>query len=656
MKQKYIIFLGFYFIFANSIFSQIVNEGTLQIKSSTTVYFGDEYTNKTTATHNNDGDLYLNSNFINNGATTSTSGTTFFNSSVNSIQTISGSTSPVNFYNLEVDNSLTGVSVEDNFGLYVTNTVALNSGDLRLVGDAQLIQTNNVANSGSGKLLRDQQGVSSAYAYNYWSSPVHTAGVFKFNGGLFDGTDSANKPFSPQQVQFNSGSPYNGIPSSVDGSGNVTTPLTINDSWLYTYSPDDTGYSGWDKKTKDSPINPGEGFIMKGTNTLVETQNYVFKGTPNNGEYSFVVAVGESALLGNPYPSALNCTEFILDNMSSPPDSRTTSNTIDAALYFWVEGGSSSHNLSDYLGGYATRNLATGVPASTVPTGISGLGTPNLTAPKQHMAVSQGFFVDIIGDGNIVFKNSQRVFKTESSGESVHFKAASNTIKSTIRIGHEDPEGFHRQLALVFMPESYADLNFNSGYDAIMTSVREDDIFFIIENDLDKKYVIQGVGAYDNSYEFPLGLIITEEGEHTIMLDAVENFSETVYIKDQVLDTIYNLSAANFIPSLSPGEYLDRFKLVFKPKEVLSEDEIEDEITDKILKVYYNNNNILISNKGDLKLNNVSIFNMLGQQLINVNTNLLNEPAITIPFAYKKGIYLIVVFTYQGRTTYKIIN
>jgi hypothetical protein len=67
MKQKYITFLCFFFISATAIFSQIVNDGTLQITSSTVVYFGGQYTNN--ATHNNNGYLHLNSDFINNGIT-----------------------------------------------------------------------------------------------------------------------------------------------------------------------------------------------------------------------------------------------------------------------------------------------------------------------------------------------------------------------------------------------------------------------------------------------------------------------------------------------------------------------------------------------------------------------------------------------------------
>ena len=121
MNTKTLIFLTYCILIPELIFSQIINKGTLQIKSSTIVYFENEYINQIAGIHNNDGDLYLNNNLINHGTTVSNSGTTYFNSSSNAVQTISGTSNSVNFYNLEVNKPLTGVSVVNNYGLIVKN-------------------------------------------------------------------------------------------------------------------------------------------------------------------------------------------------------------------------------------------------------------------------------------------------------------------------------------------------------------------------------------------------------------------------------------------------------------------------------------------------------------------------------------------------------
>lgn len=667
MKLKNLILAYTYLLFIPIGFAQIVNSGTLKINASTTVYFGDEYTNKTGATHNNDGDLYLNSNFINNGTTVATAGTTYFVSATNAIQTISGSTNNINFYNLQLNLSAVGkkgVSVVDNFGLFVKNSVSLLSGDLRLVGEAQLIQTHTGitanTNSDPGKLLRDQQGIASTYGYNFWSSPVNNGGTFSFTGNLFDGTDSSINSFAPQQIAFSTGSPYNGTPSVLDGSSNVVTPLKISTDWLYKYSRGAaSGYASWVALTSTSTLSPGEGYTMKGSGTASSSQNYVFKGVPNDGTYTFSITSGESSLLGNPYPSALDCTKFINDNLS-----------VVTTLYFWVDGGSTSHYLSDYLGGYATRNLTGGTPPSLASSLIGGLGTSSsVTGPSQYMAVGQGFFVEAVGTGTITFDNSQRVFQTEGSGASTYYKTSSgnedntkskgdterNRGNSFIRIGYEDPEGFHRQLLLGFLPESPADINYNPGYDALMSDEREDELFYIIENDFTKKYVIQGVGAFDINDEFPLGLKISQEGQHTIMLDTVENIDGVVvFLKDKELRRVYDLSTSNFKFDLPAGEYLNRFSLVFKSLQSLGE---EDFVLNNEINVYYNKNKgIVINNQGGLQLDNVFVFNTLGQKITQVKNNLLNQSEIIIPFNQKQGMYLVVVSSEKGTETYKIIN
>jgi hypothetical protein len=641
-------------IFLNVVsYSQIINKGKLQIEPLTDVYFAEAYTNTASGEHHNDGELYINQSFTNDGSTTSVSGTTFFNSLTNPLINISGATGNINFYNIEVNVTVgtEGVSVVDNFGLIVGHEVNLVSGNLRLVGEAQLVQTHtgvNANTSGSGKLLRDQQGISNTFGYNFWSSPVNNnAGSFSLNGGLFDGTDATINSFSPQQVSFNYGFPYNGVAAVVDGSNNVTTPLTISDRWLYKYSPSTSGYGGWEKIDLNSPLSPGIGFSMKGTG--VSNQNYVFKGIPNDGIYTFTLKAGESELLGNPYPSALDSYEFITDNLGVIED-----------IKIWVDGGSSSHYLSNYLGGYSVQNLSGGVAPSVI-TSILGTGLASGLIPKQYIAVAQGFFVQALMDGNVIFNNSQRAFKIEDGVESNFYKTSNakesdkfnveETI-SRIRIGYEDPELFHRQLLLGFLPNSTANLDSNIGYDGMMMDSRDDEVFFIIENDLTKKYVIQGVGAYDNTYEFPIGIIITQQGNHSIMLDDVENFTEPVYIKDNLLNTTYNLSESSFSPNLSPGEYLDRFSIVFNSI-TLNNANI---FNDNDLRVYYTNNNIIINNIKNIPLSKVKIFNELGQQVVELNNNELHQQKVTIPFAHQKGLYIVQIESELRKKGFKIIN
>ena len=112
--------------------------------------------------------------------------------------------------------------------------------------------------------------------------------ITSLTNSLYDGTDADINPYSPTQVSFNSAGSYNGIPSIVDGGGNVTTPLSINRYWLYKhYQP-----TSWVQIDETTNLSPGLGYTMKGTNTGDADQNYVFKGDPNNGNYQIAVNTG----------------------------------------------------------------------------------------------------------------------------------------------------------------------------------------------------------------------------------------------------------------------------------------------------------------------------------------------------------------------------
>ncbi|MFC0604893.1 T9SS type A sorting domain-containing protein [Winogradskyella pulchriflava] len=627
-------------------YSQIMNEGILKIKPSTDVYFEAAYINTASGTHESHGNLYLNHSFTNDGTTViPTSGTTYFKSSDNPVLNISGASNEIRFYNLEIDVTgidAKGVTVADNFGVIVDNGLHLTNGDFRLVGDAQLVQssTTDLNTISNGDLLVDQQGYASGFKFNYWSSPVNRNGTFSLIASKFDGTDSSINPFQQTEMLFNSGSPYDGLPSILDGFGNVTTALTINTQWLYKYLQGTGLYTDWVALDQNSDLNPGEGYTMKGPNSLLAEQNYVYSGTPNNGEYLMPIATGQQSLLGNPYPSAIDAHQFITDNL-----------LLLDALYFWVDGGSTSHVLTEYLGGYAIRNLTGGITPSVASPLISGIGTSgSVTAPTQYVPIGQGFFVDAYGSGNITFNNAQRLFST---GSFLGGRQAQEALNQYIRIGYEDTEGFHRQLLLGFMPNSNADINYNIGYDAVLNEHRDNELFFVIENDEEKKYAIQGLSTFNESLEIPLGVLISSAGTHHIMLDSVENFQHTVYLKDNELNITHNLSDSSFDVNLPLGNHLNRYSIVFLPQETLS---VNDETSENIDVFFDGNKHFIIHNYNQLEIKTIKIFNVLGQEILQLNSNLNHQNRLQIPFNKNKGIYLIQVETANSKLTKKVPN
>ncbi len=645
-------------------FSQIVNEGILKIKDGTTVYFADTYTNKVGATHNNEGNLHLNADLINNGTMVlsanadTANGITYFDSSTATIQNISG-TNAVVFENLEVNMSnatVKGVSVADNTELVVEKGVTLTSGDLRLVNEAQLIQkhTGTNANSGTKNLLRDQQGTVDVYNYNYWSSPVSgaTANQYQVGEVLFDGSDAGTNPFTPQQVTFSSASPWNGTPATLTA-GTVTTPTNLESYWIWKFENqtiDDL--NGWTLLRNNTAINAGIGFTLKGNGAATANQNYTFKGKPNDGTYTYVLGVGNSTMLGNPYPSALDANKFINDNAAVLSDVNTPSATT-GAIYFWEHWGGNSHYQSDYQGGYATYTLAGGTPPTSHPL-VNGGGTSSGINGQRYIPVAQGFFVESNTGGTVTIDNSQRIFKVEAA-DSHFFRNANNPSQTDevdttprIRLAYNNPQGYYRQIMTAFIDQTHD--RHDIGYDARMADVNNDDMFWETNN---VPFVIDA-RPFSIEKQIPIGLHVSTEGTHKIYLFEAENFTNPIYILDTETGYTTDIRQGDFEVDLVAGEYLDRFKLVFQPQSPL---DINDVLNEN-LNVFYTNTSqeIVIKNPNAIKILDVSIFDAIGKLIKKVNQNeFTNISEIKLPFHVASGTYIIRVNSDKGKGGFKII-
>jgi hypothetical protein len=131
-----------------------------------------------------------------------------------------------------------------------------------------------------------------------------------------------------------------------------------------------------------------------------------------------------------------------------------------------------------------------------------------------------------------------------------------------VRIDFENPDGFTRQLALGFVEDNSATDGVDYGYDAPNIEDLQDDLNWIIE---DNRYIIQGVGAFDTTKYYPLGMFLTNSGEVSISLNALENFqnSVNVYLYDLELDEYTVLNETDYTQNLSAGTYVNRYFVAF---------------------------------------------------------------------------------------------
>lgn len=506
--------------------------------------------------------------------------------------------------------------VENDRGLTLTHQLKLD-GIIDLVGESQLIQRNNsdLVSSTTGKIEIDQQGTSNKYDYNYWSSPVSRISNNSNNNGfsiaevLKDGTLVNN----PRDLNFTSRNVRDGAP------GDATTAATISGRWLYKYGNTTSNtYANWEYAGPNGNQVSGEGWTMKGTGATGTIQNYVFVGKPNNGNINLDIDSGNDYLVGNPYPSALDAHEFISDN----PDT-------DGTVYFWEHWGGNTHILANYQGGYATYNFSGGVGNATIGTSnpdVNQGGIPT-KRPEQYIPVGQGFFVTGINDnGQIRFRNDQRQFVKESSGQSLFVSAPGATPvaaagdintpsdpRMKIRLGFDSSNLIHRQLLVTV--DNNATFGIDRGFDGKLLDEQIDDMAWKTANE---KLTIQGVPAIGDQTELPLFIKLNNNSTFNIVIDELKNVpvDQDIFVKDALLNTYVNIKDTTYTsPMLSAGNYNDRFYITFSQQGTLSTETTQVSDSDLIIYTPRGLKELHVKTSNTILLEDLTLINMLGQQV-----------------------------------------
>lgn len=542
----------------------------------------------------------------------------------------------------EVEVEVGGKLVLDtNTRLQVTNGIELN-GEIRLTGSSQLIQTHTGTSqiTGAGNLFVDQNSdLASVYRYNFWSAPVNSGSGYTVSGVMKDGTVVTSASSTAPDLNFTSG---------FDGS---TGPLTLSSYWIYGFLNDDDR-DGWQQKFESGSFNVGEGFLLKSPGAA---QNYTFKGTPNDGDFSFTVDADKTSLLGNPYPSALDANQLFIDSANL------------ATLYFWEHqneqttgSNNEGHFLSGYIGGYGYRNATMGTAADTSITGTAGLGGGTYTAPGRYIPIGQGFFVETASGlpATVNFNNGQRFFETEA-GDSFFFKGKKAKTEAidypVLKLGFEakSEEGnyIHSQVGISFSEGKTFD--FEVGFDSKKAIIKDSDIYFQLHDNADK-LVIAGVQEISEDLKIPVTLKIATTEAVFIMLDEKRNIREAIFLYDSIEDVYHDMSEPVTL-HLPENTYSDRFYLAFKKGTLSNADHFLE--TSFIFYSKYSKNEFVLENINNKLLTNVSLYTLLGHKILSVtDKNQLKEKGIFLKCnTISKGMYLLKITTTEGTISKKVL-
>ena len=203
-----------------------------------------------------------------------------------------------------------------------------------------------------------------------------------------------------------------------------------------------------------------------------------------------------------------------------------------------------------------------------------------------------------------------------------------------VRIDFTTPNGYVRHLLLGFTSDNAATDGVDYGYDGLNADNFPDDLNWMIEDD---RYVIQGVGAFDDSKIYPLGLFLSNSGDIEIKLAALENFTEDidVYVYDAVLDTYTQINDSDYLGYSDSGEYTDRYFITFSERNTpdidtslsLEENEMNN------LSIYFNkaSQELIVKAENNINLiKEVSVYDILGRKLQGVKNESQNNYSIRI--------------------------
>ncbi|MEM0575236.1 T9SS sorting signal type C domain-containing protein [Flavobacterium polysaccharolyticum] len=484
---------------------------------------------------------------------------------------------------LTINNGVTA-TVPSGFTLTITNAVTTN-GQLIFENNASLVQTTNATNIGAIEYRRISSPMKN-FDYTYWSSPVSGPTV--------------ESPVLGQTAK-------------------LLSPNTLADK--YFRFDGDVAVNDW--VFDDGVMTPGVGFIIRvpkpGTtypngenwNTPTYSQPVAFKGTPNNGNYSFSAGLGEFNLIGNPYPSAIDADLFITN-----PNNATM---INGALYFWTHNTAITNNqytADDYASYTLTGGTGTGVGVGNfVDANNNGIMDPGeevvSNRPLGKIAAGQSFFVENAAAGSFQFTNAMRV----SGNNSQFFKQANTKKTATVEknrvwLNLTNSGGAFKQLLVGYITGATND--WDNLYDGPSFDGQEFVDFY--STNQGKNLTIQGRALpFETTDVVPLGYRSTIAGPFDISIDNRDGAlaGQEIWLEDKKTNTLHELTKGKYTFTAINGVENDRFVLKYTNKTLGTDD---NEVVDKSLIVSVKNKKISLTSSAEA-ITQVQIFDLLGRKV-----------------------------------------
>ena len=497
------------------------------------------------------------------------------------------------------------LTVNNNTYVEIENEVIVD-GELYVETQGNFVQNNDAATftlSPSGVALVNKRTtpLNSVYEYTYWSSPVE-------NTTIGQGLAFANPS---RRYVFN----------AVNFLDNLTE---INNTNTFTPGPDgiDDDGNDWALIPGSTVMTPGVGYISMHSPigfSVGSQYTYTFEGAFNTGIISSPIAYNGANgdedwnLIGNPYPSAIDANAFLNNNSAS----------IQGVAYLWSHNTPANANASGNEG--ANFNSS---DYAIITTGSGNTAGGDGIIPTSYIPSGQAFFVQGIANSSVTFNNSLRTADATSNSQ---FFRTNNTLSNRLWINLTSDTGVFHQILVAYVNGATNGKD-SKAYDANKTLYNNNaaEIFTSVLGDSDK-LAIQGKAPESLTIDevIPVGFNtnITTATVYTFSIAQLEGdflTNNTVYLKDNLLSSIHDLSNSDYNFTSQTGTFNDRFEIVFKDTSLSIS---EETISEQNISIIESRNNDITFNltSQNLTIKAIKIYDVLGRLLYDLKGNSKTE-------------------------------
>ncbi|TWI14564.1 hypothetical protein IP98_00521 [Flavobacterium cauense R2A-7] len=403
--------------------------------------------------------------------------------------------------NTLVLNGTSTLTVNSGNNITVTNAVTVASGaNLTLQNNANLIQINNVPNSGNIVVNRKSSALM-RLDYTLWSSPVASQNLLAFS------------------------------------------PLTVT-TRFYVYNSATNVYSTVTPSTTNFQLGKAYLIRMPDNHPTTPTKwDGVFTGVPNNGSINFSAYNGGAGFryngVGNPYPSPVDMSSFVNGNAGN----------ITGTLYFWRKTNSSTTDP-----GYCTWTTA----------GFVSNGEAQVVNPNGILRTGQGFIVEMTsGATNVSFTNTMRIADNADqffkNSEAVSDRELNG---DRIWLNITNTSGAHNQMLLGYFSSATLGVDFGIDGKAIEdapVSLTMDiaGVNYLIQGrptfDVSDVVPLRFKTSYSGAHSISI--------DH---LGGVFTGSQNIYLKDNVLNVTHDLKTGSYSFTSAVGTFTNRFEIIYQ--------------------------------------------------------------------------------------------